>query len=53
MNFGEAAILIGLIIINGVFAGSELALVSARKGRLLSMRRKLAIFIGVAPSLRG
>jgi len=36
MNFGEAAILIGLIIINGVFAGSELALVSARKARLRS-----------------
>lgn len=34
MNLGEAAILIGLILLNGLFAGSELALVSARKARL-------------------
>lgn len=34
MNWTEAAILVGLIVINGVFAGSELALVSARKPRL-------------------
>lgn len=34
MNFTEAAILVGLIVINGLFAGSELALVSARKARL-------------------
>ena len=34
MNLGEAAILIGLILLNGLFAGSELALLSARKARL-------------------
>ena len=34
MNWNEAAILVGLIVINGLFAGSELALVSARKARL-------------------
>jgi putative hemolysin len=34
MNWAEAAILTGLIIINALFAGSELALVSARKARL-------------------
>jgi putative hemolysin len=34
VNLGEAAILLGLILLNGVFAGSELALVSARKARL-------------------
>ena len=34
MSWSEAAILVGLIVINGLFAGSELALVSARKARL-------------------
>lgn len=34
MAWSEAAILVGLILLNGVFSGSEMALVSARKGRL-------------------
>jgi putative hemolysin len=34
MNWTETAIILGLILLNGVFAGSELALVSARKARL-------------------
>ena len=34
MNWGEAAVLLGLILLNGLFAGSELALLSARKARL-------------------
>lgn len=33
----EAAVIIGLIILNGVFASAELALVSARRARLKSM----------------
>ena len=34
MNWTEAAIILALILTNGFFAGSELALMSARKGRL-------------------
>jgi putative hemolysin len=34
MAWSEAAILLALILLNGLFAGSEMALVSARKGRL-------------------
>src|SRR5581483_8376990 len=34
MNWGEAAIIVTLVLLNGFFAGSELSLVSARKGRL-------------------
>lgn len=34
MAWGDAAVLVGLILLNGLFAGSEMALVSARKGRL-------------------
>jgi putative hemolysin len=34
MAWSEAAILAGLILLNGLFAGSEMALVSARKARL-------------------
>ena len=34
MAWSEAAILVGLILLNGLFAGSEMALVSARKARL-------------------
>jgi len=34
MNWTEAGILLALIVLNGFFAGSELALVSARKARL-------------------
>jgi putative hemolysin len=34
MNWSEAGVLISLIVLNGLFAGSELALVSARKARL-------------------
>ncbi|HEX6636853.1 MAG TPA: hemolysin family protein [Steroidobacteraceae bacterium] len=40
MNWGEAWILFGLIVINGLFAGSELALVSARKARLKTRAAK-------------
>jgi putative hemolysin len=36
VDLGEAAILLSLILLNGLFAGSEMALVSARKGRLKS-----------------
>jgi putative hemolysin len=36
VSYGEAAILLALILLNGLFAGSELALVSARKARLKS-----------------
>jgi len=34
MNLAEAGIILGLILLNGFFAASELALVSARKARL-------------------
>jgi putative hemolysin len=34
MNWGEAGIILTLVLLNGFFAGSELALVSARKARL-------------------
>jgi putative hemolysin len=34
MHWGEAAIIVTLVLLNGFFAGSELALVSARKARL-------------------
>jgi putative hemolysin len=34
MNWAEAAVLVSLIVLNGLFAGSELALVSARRARL-------------------
>jgi putative hemolysin len=34
MNWTEAAIIVGLILLNGFFAASELALVSARKAQL-------------------
>jgi putative hemolysin len=34
MNWYEAGIILALILLNGIFAGSELALVSARKARL-------------------
>ncbi|HVY79917.1 MAG TPA: hemolysin family protein [Steroidobacteraceae bacterium] len=34
MNWGEAGIILALVLLNGFFAGSELALVSARKARL-------------------
>jgi putative hemolysin len=34
MNWAEVAIILGLVLLNGFFAGSELALVSARKARL-------------------
>src|SRR5262245_21138841 len=34
MSWIEAGIVLGLILLNGFFAGSELALVSARKSRL-------------------
>src|SRR5687767_14385977 len=34
MNWFEAGIILGLILLNGFFAASELALVSARKARL-------------------
>jgi putative hemolysin len=34
MNWTDAAIIVGLVLVNGFFAGSELALVSARKARL-------------------
>jgi len=34
MDWSEALVLLALILLNGVFAGSELALVSARKARL-------------------
>jgi putative hemolysin len=34
MNWTEAGIILALILLNGFFAGSELALVSARKARL-------------------
>ena len=36
VNFGEAAVLVGLILLHRLLAGSELALVSARKARLKS-----------------
>lgn len=34
MNWAEASIILALVLVNGFFAGSELALVSARKPRL-------------------
>jgi putative hemolysin len=34
MNWTEAGTILALILLNGFFAGSELALVSARKARL-------------------
>jgi putative hemolysin len=34
MNWLQAGIIFGLILLNGIFAGAELALVSARKARL-------------------
>ena len=34
MNWTEAGIILALVLLNGFFAGSELALVSARKARL-------------------
>ncbi len=40
MNWGEAAVLVGLILLNGLFAGSEMALVSARKARLQARAAK-------------
>ena len=36
----ELAILLLLVVLNGVFAMSELAIVSARRGRLLAMQRR-------------
>lgn len=40
MPWGDVAIIIGLIALNGVFAMSEMAIVSARKPRLEAMIRK-------------
>lgn len=40
MNWTEASIIVGLILLNGLFAGSELALVSARKARLRARAEK-------------
>jgi putative hemolysin len=40
MAWSEAAILLGLILLNGLFSGSEMALVSARKARLKSRSEK-------------
>jgi putative hemolysin len=37
MKWAEISIMLGLILINGFFAGSELALVSARKVRLKAL----------------
>lgn len=34
MNWGEAVVVLALVLVNGFFAGSELALMSARKARL-------------------
>lgn len=34
MTWTEAAVIVGLVVLNGLFAGSELALVSARKAQL-------------------
>jgi len=38
--WGDVIVIIGLILLNGVFAMSELAIVSARKPRLQAMARK-------------
>jgi putative hemolysin len=40
VDWSEAGILVALILLNGVFAGSELALVSARKTRLKARARQ-------------
>src|SRR5215207_10962197 len=37
MKWAEISIILGLILLNGFFAGSELALVSARKVRLKAL----------------
>src|SRR5690554_3947549 len=50
MNWGEVFILLGLIVLNGLFAGSELALVSARKARLKT--RAKAGHLGARMALR-
>ncbi|MDB5372603.1 MAG: HlyC/CorC family transporter [Belnapia sp.] len=40
MIFFELAILLLLVVLNGLFAMSELAIVSARRGRLMAMQRR-------------
>lgn len=50
MSWGEVFILLGLIVLNGLFAGSELALVSARKSRLKA--RASQGHVGAAMALR-
>src|SRR5262245_53078939 len=40
MRWGEAGIILALIALNGFFAGSELALMSARKARLRARRER-------------
>ncbi len=40
MNWAEAGTILALILLNGFFAGSELALVSARKARLRVLAEK-------------
>lgn len=49
--WGDVAIILALIALNGVFAMSELAIVSARKPRLQAMERKGARGAGVALAL--
>ena len=52
----EIALLFGLIILNGIFAMSEIALVTARKGRLVRQANagdasaKVAIALGEEPT---
>jgi putative hemolysin len=52
----EAAILLGLILLNGVFAMSEIAIVTARRGRLQALEAKgdpgasAAIRLGAEPT---
>ena len=40
MIFFELAVLALLVVLNGLFAMSELAIVSARRGRLMAMQRR-------------